>query len=226
LRLAAIIVAAGSSTRAGFDKLFAELAGRPLIQYSLDAFEGAASVDEMVVVCREPSVAITELIASTKLKKVRVVRGGERRQDSVQAGFDACSASANFVAVHDAARPLIVPREIERVFRAAQRQGAAVLASPVTDTLKLADANQLVCGSIERENVFAMQTPQIFARQLLLDAYERVRRELLTITDEVSAVQLLGAKVEIVPAEEQNMKVTFAGDLVLAETILRQRQPG
>jgi len=127
------------------------------------------------------------------------------------------------VAVHDAARPLITPREIERVFSAARKHGAAVLAAPITDTLKFADANQVVSGSIDRQNVFAMQTPQIFRRASLLEAYERVSRNSLIVTDEVSAIEHAGGSIVIVPAQDHNLKITYAGDLPIAESILKQR---
>jgi 2-C-methyl-D-erythritol 4-phosphate cytidylyltransferase len=225
LSLTAIIVAAGHSTRAGFDKLLAPMAGRPVVQYSIEAFQQTPCVDEIVLVCRDAiKDRILELIAPATIKKVSaIVRGGERRQDSVAAGLAAISPATEFVAVHDAARPLITPEEIERVFHAAQKHGAAALAVSATDTLKLADANQFVCGSIERENVFAMQTPQIFARDVLIRAYQRVEREGTRITDEVSAVQNTGAKVAIVSAKGDNMKITFASDLSKAELILQQR---
>ena len=222
MRLSAIIVAAGSSTRVGFDKLFAQLAGRSVIQHTLEAFEQAPEVDEIILVCRE----ITTISAlAAQMKKVHaVIPGGERRQDSVAAGLRAVSTAANYIAVHDAARPLITPAEINRVFFEAQQHGAAVLASPLIDTLKLADSEQFVTGSVDRANVFAMQTPQIFARDLLLAAFHRVTKESLTITDEVSAVQNTGIRVKIVPARCENMKITFARDLAVADFILRQRQ--
>jgi 2-C-methyl-D-erythritol 4-phosphate cytidylyltransferase len=225
LSLSTIIVAAGSSTRVGFDKLLAPIAGQPVIQYSIEAFQQAECVDEIVLVCSDATRdSILRLIAATTIKKVStIIRGGERRQDSVAAGLQAISEAVDFVAVHDAARPLITPCEIERVFSAAHKEGAAVLATPITDTLKLATSDGLICGSIDRENVFATQTPQIFARQLLVDAYDRVSRESRHITDEVSAVQAMGTKVVIVPAEDENMKITFPGDLPMVELILRQR---
>jgi 2-C-methyl-D-erythritol 4-phosphate cytidylyltransferase len=221
--LSAIIVAAGTSTRAGFDKLFAKIAGRPVIEHSLTAFEETPCVDEIIVVCRDAAKdLIAKLIAP--MRKVRaIVRGGERRQDSVAAGLGVIVKSAEFVAVHDAARPLITPREIERVFMAAKKQGAAALATPITDTIKLATHDGMICGSIDRENVFAMQTPQIFARQLLANAYARLAGERHIITDEVSAVQNTGAKVAVVRAEDENMKITFANDLAIAELILQRR---
>jgi 2-C-methyl-D-erythritol 4-phosphate cytidylyltransferase len=221
--LTAIIVAAGSSKRAGFDKLLAKIANRPVIQHTLAAFENATCVNDVLVVSRE-TVAMRHFIVKTNLRKVRrVVRGGVRRQDSVWAGLSALDSEVEFVAVHDAARPLITPREIERVFAAARKHGAAALAAPITDTLKLADANHVVTDSIDREDVFAMQTPQIFRRDLLSRAYEQVKKDSLTVTDEVSAIEYAGGRVVIVPAEDHNFKITYANDLLLAEAILKQR---
>lgn len=221
--LTAIIVAAGSSKRAGFDKLVAKIAGRSVIEHTLAAFESAVCVDDLLVVSRGTGT-VRDFIMKTKLRKIcRVVRGGARRQDSVQAGLNALDDDVDFVAIHDAARPLITSREIERVFAAARKHDAAALAAPITDTLKLADANHVVSGSIDRESVFAMQTPQIFRRDLLSQAYEQVEKDFLNVTDEVSAMEHVGGKIVIVPAEDYNFKITYANDLALAEAILKQR---
>jgi 2-C-methyl-D-erythritol 4-phosphate cytidylyltransferase len=221
--LSAIIVAAGSSTRAGFDKLFSKIGDRSVLEHALAAFEEAESVSEIIVVCRDPKL-VQDAIKRAGFRKIHVVvRGGERRQDSVQAGLKELTENSEFVAVHDAARPLITPREIERVFSTAQKHDAAVLAAPVTDTLKFSDRSYFVTGSIDRKNVFAMQTPQIFRQQLLVDAYLRVAQNSLTITDEVSVVEHAGGRIAIVPAEDHNLKITFASDLPVAEFILEQR---
>ena len=221
--LTAIIVAAGSSKRVGFDKLFSKIGDGSVLEHALMAFEEAESVSEIIVVCRD-SKLVQDAINRAGFRKVHaLVRGGERRQDSVQSGLKEVTENFEFVAVHDAARPLITPREIERVFSAARKHGAAVLAAPITDTLKFADANQVVSGSIDRQNVFAMQTPQIFRRQLLVDAYQRVAENSVTITDEVSAIEHAGGKIAIVAAEDHNLKITYASDLPVAEFILKQR---
>jgi len=221
--LSAIIVAAGSSKRVGFDKLFSKIGDRSVLEHALAAFEAAESVSEIIVVCRDLKL-IQDVINRADFRKVRaVVRGGERRQDSVQSGLNAVDQASEFVAVHDAARPLITPHEIERVLSVARKHAAAVLAAPITDTIKFADANQVVSGSIDRQNVFAMQTPQIFRRESLLDAYERVSRNSLTVTDEVSAIEHAGGSIVIVPAQDHNLKITYASDLPLAEFILKQR---
>ena len=221
--LSAIIVAAGSSKRVGFDKLFSKIGDRSVLEHALAAFEAAESVSEIIVVCRDLKL-VQNVINRADFRKVRaVVRGGERRQDSVQSGLNAVDQASEFVAVHDAARPLITPHEIERVLSVARKHAAAVLAAPITDTIKFADANQVVSGSIDRQNVFAMQTPQIFRRESLLDAYERVSRNSLIVTDEVSAIEHAGGSIVIVPAQDHNLKITYASDLPLAEFILKQR---
>src|SRR2546430_6336268 len=148
--LTAIIVAAGSSKRVGFDKLFSRLGDRSVLEHALAAFEKAESVSGIIVVCRDPKL-VQDAINRARGRKVRaVVRGGERRQDSVQAGLKELAENSEFVAVHDAARPLITPREIERVFSAARENGAAGLAGPVPATPQFAPPNQVVHGPAQR----------------------------------------------------------------------------
>src|SRR5690349_15918985 len=159
--LSAIIVAGGSSRRMGFDKLFALVAGEPVIAHAVRAFEGASSINEIVVVAREERHReIGELIRAKAFKKVRsIAPGGERRQDSVRAGMDRVDRESTYIAVHDAARALIRPEQIERAFQQCALHGAAALAEPINDTLKLADANTFVAGSVDRHQLYAMQTP-------------------------------------------------------------------
>ena len=221
--LTAIIVAAGSSHRMGFDKLFALLGDNPVVVHTLQAFEGAKCVDEIILVGRADRLAeLQELVRRSAFKKVRhVVSGGLHRQDSVQAGINLLAADANYVAVHDAARPLITPEKIGCVFAECQIHGAAALAEPITDTLKRADGEYFVCGGVDRVGLYAMQTPQIFSRDLLTRAYDAVAAGKLAVTDEVSAVEQLGAKVLLVPNDEFNLKITYPRDLLLAECFLR-----
>ncbi len=225
--LSAIIVAGGSSERMGFDKLLALLGDKPVLVHTIDAFENTDSVREIILVAREERIReFEELIRQSPFKKVRrVVAGGKHRQDSVRAGLDSLDASAAYVAVHDAARPLVMPQQIERVLAVAREQGAAALAEPVTDTLKRADQNRLVTGGVSRDGLYAMQTPQIFARELLERAYAGVAEKNLSVTDEVSAVEHLGAKVVLVPNDEWNIKITYPRDLFLAQAALARRAP-
>jgi 2-C-methyl-D-erythritol 4-phosphate cytidylyltransferase len=219
--LTAIIVAAGSSQRMGFDKLSAPIAGKPVIEHTIDAFERANSVADIIVVTREDRLA--ELGKLTQGKVREVIAGGEHRQDSVRAGLQHLNPETKYVAVHDAARPLVTPEQIERVFAECQQHGAAALAEPASDTLKRADKNLQVTGSVDRNQLFIMQTPQVFERKLLEEAYAAVLAKKLRITDEVSAVEHLGRKVVLVPHEDSNFKITYERDLPLAEFILRQR---
>jgi 2-C-methyl-D-erythritol 4-phosphate cytidylyltransferase len=223
--LTAIIVAAGDSRRMGFDKLFAEIAGRPVIAHTIRPFERAGCVGEVIVVAREDRLdEIKTIVRDENFKKVRsIVAGGKHRQDSVRAGLDHLDAAARFVAVHDAARPLITGEQIELVFEQCRIHAAASLAEPVSDTLKYADAEFLVTGSVDRHQLYAMQTPQIFERQLIEDAYRAVYAENASVTDEVSAIERLGREVILVPTEDLNFKITYPRDLALAEFVLTQR---
>jgi len=223
--LTAIIVAAGSSQRMGFDKLFALLGDQPVVAHTVQAFESAECVDEIILVGREDRLAeLRELSARGEFKKVRhIIAGGVHRQDSVQAGLNLLGPATRYVAVHDAARPLITAEQIERVFASCQVHGAAALAEPITDTLKRADQECFVCGGVDRAGLYAMQTPQIFSRDLLVEACAAVAARKLSITDEVSAVELLGAKVLLVPNNEFNPKITYPRDLLLAQSFLTRR---
>jgi len=223
--LSAIIVAAGGSRRMGFDKLFAPIAGKLLLAHSIGAFERAESVGEVIVVAQgDRHREIEEMARAENFAKVKtIVTGGDRRQDSVRAGLEKLSEKAHYAAVHDAARPLITPQQVERVYEVCRARGAAASAEPVTDTLKHADVDLAVTGSVDRHQLFAMQTPQIFEAKLLREAYRAVFDQNISVTDEVSAVERLGRKVFLVPNEDVNFKITYPQDLPLAEFVLRQR---
>jgi len=223
--LSAIIVAGGSSQRMGFDKLFAMIAGEPVIAHAIRAFDRASSVSEIIVAAREERHdEIKKISRDAGFKKVRsIVPGGERRQDSVRAGLDRVGRKAKYVAVHDAARPLITQEQIERAFKQCRVHGAAALAQPVNDTLKRADVNLVVSDSVDRHQLYAMQTPQIFERKLIGDAYRAVYAENISVTDEVSAVERLGHKIALVLHDDFNFKITYPRDLSVAKFILRER---
>ena len=223
--LTAIIVAAGSSRRMGSDKLFEIMAGKPVIAHTIDAFELADSVGEIIVVTRDDRCnEIRKLTCNQSFKKVRaIITGGERRQDSVRAGLENLRRDARYIAVHDAARPLVRPEQIERVFEQCRVHGAAALAEPINDTLKRADIDLAVTDSVDRHQLYAMQTPQIFERAWIEEAYRDVYAKKVSVTDEVSAVERLGRKVFLVPNDDFNFKITYPRDLPLAEFVLNQR---
>jgi 2-C-methyl-D-erythritol 4-phosphate cytidylyltransferase len=221
--VAAIIVAAGSSRRMGFDKIFAQLNGKPVLYWSLAAFQACPDVDEIFVVTREDRMAEVEATAKdggiTKFQ--RTVEGGAERHLSVWNGLKAVESDrSKFVAIHDAARPLVTPKLIADCFALACQQGAACCASPIPDTVKRASHEMIVTDSVDRQNLWAMQTPQIFSTTMILQAYASLMAHNELVTDEVSAVQKLGKRVALLPNDDYNFKITFARDLPLAEQVL------
>jgi 2-C-methyl-D-erythritol 4-phosphate cytidylyltransferase len=223
--LTAIIVAAGDSRRMGFDKLFVTIAGRPVIAHTIHAFERAACVGGIIVIARgDRHAEIKTIVRDENFKKVRsIIPGGTHRQDSVCAGLGHLEATARYVAIHDAARPLITAEQIELVLEQCRLHAAASLAEPISDTIKYADNEFFVTSPVDRHQLYAMQTPQIFERQLIQDAYRSVYAENASVTDEVSAVERLGRKVILVPNKDLNFKITYPRDLALAEFVLTQR---
>lgn len=218
----AIIVAAGSSRRAGFDKLAAPLAGLPVLCRSVSAFARAGACS-IIVVCPEERWAALRPWEHAGQTPIQRVDGGARRQDSVQAGLRALPQGAHWVAVHDAARPLITPQGILACLEAAKENGAAACAHPVVDTLKRADAAARTLPElVSREGLWGMETPQIFSVDLLTRAYEKVMAEGVEITDEVSALEQLGRSTALVQVGP-NMKITLPGDLELAELLFTHR---
>jgi len=222
--LSAIIVAAGSSERMGFDKLFALVSGKPIIAHTIAAFENTKCVDEIILVGRADSLGELGKLIGKPTKVKQIIAGGAERSDSVHAGLEHVDPKSDFIAVHDAARPMITPEKIERVLEVARTSGgAASLAEPINDTLKRPDADFAVKESVDRSGIYGMQTPQVFARKILEDAYHLVAKKKIAVTDEVSAVELLGHKIILVPNHDFNFKITYPRDLPLAEFVLRQR---
>lgn len=221
--LTAIIVAAGSSERMGFDKLFALVSGKPVIAHTIAAFENTKCVDEIILVGRADGLGELRKLINQPSKVKQIVAGGAERSDSVRAGLEHVDPKSDYVAVHDAARPMITPEKITRVFEAARANSAASLAEPINDTLKRADSDLAVKESVDRSGIYGMQTPQVFEKKLLEEAYELVAKKKISVTDEVSAIELLGRKVVLVPNYDFNFKVTYPRDLPLAEFVLKQR---
>ncbi len=219
---AAVIVAAGSGRRAGFDKLAAPLAGLPVLRRSVDAFV-EAGCEAVVVVCPPERWELVGLGAADFPVPVLRVDGGAERQDSVAAGLAVLPLAVRWVAVHDGARPLITPAGIRACLAACSRTGAAACAHPVVDTLKRADAEgRSLPEPVSREGLWGMETPQIFDRRLLELAYEQVKERDLVVTDEVSALEAIGVSTVLVQVGA-NMKITLPGDLELAECLWKNR---
>jgi 2-C-methyl-D-erythritol 4-phosphate cytidylyltransferase len=224
--VSALIVAAGRSRRMGFDKIFAPLAGRPVLYYSLRAFTDCPEIDEILVVTHEDRVDdVEELVDRERLEKVsKVITGGAERHLSVWNGLQAIdSQGSEFVAIHDGARALTTPEVISECLAMARVSGAACCASQIPDTVKRACPEQMVTESVERTGLWAMQTPQIFASSLILQAYASVIAKHEMVTDEVSAVQKLGTRIALLKNDDWNFKITFPHDLELAEHVLSLR---
>ena len=225
--VSAIIVAAGSSRRMGSDKLFAPLAGHPVLWHSLRAFNDTKEIDEIIVVTKDDRMDEVEaLVAGSRFKKVsKVVGGGTERHLSVWNGLQTVqSRGSEYIAIHDGARPLTTPQLIRACLAEAQLHGAACCASPIPDTVKRASIEQMVEASVERTGLWAMQTPQVFSSSLILQAYAQIMSRHEMVTDEVSAVQKLGRKIALLKNEDWNFKITFPHDLELAEHVLALRE--
>ena len=206
---AAIIVASGSSRRMGFDKLAALIDGNPVLWHSVRAFSSNSSITQVVVVTpRERFEWLSDLG-----EKLHRVDGGKERPDSVNAGLAALNPNITHVAIHDGARPLVSPQSIIATFEAAQKTGAAALARRVTETLKRSSPEGVTTESVSRENLWIMETPQIFSRVLIKQAYQQVASGDAQITDEVSALQLLGQGTTLVENAQPNPKITVQADL-------------
>jgi 2-C-methyl-D-erythritol 4-phosphate cytidylyltransferase len=217
----AIIAAAGRGRRFGEgDKLFAPLAGRPLIAHTLIAFEVCRLIDTVVLVLTEENLErACRLVDAAGFDKVAVIcPGGPRRQDSVRLGLEALG-ECRWVVVHDGARPLVTAALIEAGLAAAAETGAAIAAVPLADTLKEAADDGLVRRTLDRHNLWAAQTPQVFDYDLLWEAHRQAEGE---VTDDAALVEALGRRVKVFPGSARNLKVTTAADLALAQALLAE----
>ena len=224
MKAAAILVAAGSSTRMGFDKLTTPLAGQPLLYWSLQAVQDCAEISMAILVCAPQRTKEFAALAKSFPKISRIVAGGAERSASVLNGLLALSPNPpDFVAVHDAARPLATPALFTQILAAAEKHRAASAAHPVADSLHRANADGLLHETLSRQNLFAMETPQAAAFPDLLAA---IRAHGSGATDEVGA--LIAAGIHPVPVLHgaPNFKITHPADLPVAEEILKTRQAG
>ena len=219
----AVILAAGSSTRMGTDKSVLTLDGIPVIIRAVQAFETHDLVDEIIVVTKEESVPmIADLCAQYALKKVRrVMAGGATRAESSLIGVTAVDKKAEYIAIHDGARPLITQKVITDALYAARDYHAAVPVIPSTDTLRMVE-NGFIGGDVDRDSVIRIQTPQIFDADLIKGALTYAVDKNVTVTDDSSAVRLTGFKIKTVEGDVNNIKLTTPEDVPVAEAILKE----
>ena len=202
---------------AGADKLFTEVAGQPLLAHAIAPFQECASIDRIVLVMAPLNLKrgrdLVERYGFTKA--TALVKGGERRQDSVRLGLEALGG-CDYVAVHDGARPLVTPELIARGLEAARETGAAAPALPIADTVKEAGPNGIVLRTLDRSRLWAVQTPQVFRYELLLRAHREITAD---VTDDAAMVEALGDPVRLFEGSRANIKVTTVEDLTLIKAL-------
>lgn len=223
--VSAIIVAAGQSRRMGGDtsKQFILIDGMPVIVRTLKAFEIAERIREVVIAARQEDIPqMYALIQDYEITKVKqIITGGETRQESVFRAIAQVDENADFLAIHDGARPLIRPQEIDLAVSAAVEHGAAALGVPVKDTVKQVDADGKIVDTPERSTLWAVQTPQVFSRALYLRAAEQAGEAAAQLTDDCQLIERTGAPVYLVRGAYANLKITTPEDVFAAEGILR-----
>jgi len=221
----AIIVAAGKGTRMGanVDKLWLEVAGRPVVAHTWKQFNDAPSIDEIILVVRDGMQDhFAELAAKYLFQKpFRLVTGGAERQDSVWNGLEAVSAKAKIVAIQDAARPCTGAALIAATIEAARETGAAVAAQPVADTIKETADGNIISRTVDRSKLWSVQTPQTFRVEIIRNALATARQKGLVLTDDTAACELIGQPVRLVKSTAPNPKVTVPADLPFIESLLR-----
>lgn len=227
--VSAVILAGGSGTRVGGDKTkqMLEICGKPLVVHTLLAFQKSEYINEIVVVAKKEELDSYESFKKEYgiSKITKVVVGGETRQESVKNGFDAIDPSADYVAIHDGARALITEEQIKAVVMGAMAHGAAIAATKAVDTIKYSEGVKIE-QTVPREHVWLAQTPQIFKDEIYRAAIYTAQNEGFVGTDDSSLVEHIGIGVYLVDTGHENFKVTYKGDLVRAEQILRERKDG
>ena len=227
-RVAALIPAAGEGRRMGgtIPKQFLQIGGREILARTLEVFEACAAIDEVWVVVAAEHCAWCQdtIVERYGLRKVRgVVAGGATRQESVWRGLQQIAETAELVVVHDGVRPLVSELLVQQTLESASRHGAAIAAVPLKDTLKRVSEAGQVEGTVPRERLWRIQTPQAFQHTLLRMAFQHAWRQGLQATDEAGLIEALGYPVQIVPSYEYNVKITTPDDLMWCETFLRHR---
>lgn len=224
-KVSAIIVAAGKGSRMGaaVNKQFLMLSNKPVLAYTLEAFERAEIISEIIVVVhRDDHKLFKECILPYGFQKITAVAdGGSDRQASVYNGLLRVGPESDIIAVHDGARPLVTPAIISASVAAASRYGSACVGVPVKDTIKRVNPDQMVLDTPDRSMLWAIQTPQTFQREILMKAHEKAIAERYRGTDDAVLVERLGVPVRMVMGSYTNLKITTAEDLAVAEAFLK-----
>lgn len=222
--VSAIVVAAGSGKRMNMkeNKIFADVDGRPVIFYSLFALSKSDFIDEIIIVTKEEYILlVSDIVRVYDIKKVsKIIPGGKTRTESVKNGL--IQAKGDFVAVHDGARPCVKTSDIDKTIKVAKKTFAAALGTKVFDTLKKTDENGKICNTVDRNNIWQVQTPQVFRKDLLVYAYEN--GDTNNATDDCMLLESLNTPVYMVEGHRDNLKITVFDDLKLAEKNLAEEE--
>jgi 2-C-methyl-D-erythritol 4-phosphate cytidylyltransferase len=207
----------------GTDKAFLSLGSKPVVVWALLAFEGCTAIDRIVLVVRKDQmVAAKTVVQMFGLAKVtEIVAGGPKRQESVRRGLEAVDPDTRIVVVHDGARPCVSSELIVETINAAKKHGTGIAATRIVDTVKYVERGSLVGHTVDRSKLWAVQTPQAFKLDILTRAYKKLEEDGATVTDEATAVELLGEPVRLVEWQKPNMKITVVEDLAIAAALLR-----
>jgi 2-C-methyl-D-erythritol 4-phosphate cytidylyltransferase len=226
-----IIVAGGSGSRMGssLNKIFLKINGKPILYWTLSAFQNSPTIDKIVISAKESDFSqIKKIIKKYHFNKfVGFSQGGELRQDTV---FNALNfikdkvSKKDIVGVHNAANPFVSADEIKSVFLAAKKYKSALLAQPASSTIKIADQNNFVSQSPKRELCFYAQTPQVARFDILYSSYQKIFKQKLITTDDAQVLEFNGFKPKIIPCSPNNFKITYPQDLVLAKYLLKSKQ--
>lgn len=218
----AIVLGAGSGTRMKIDKskLLLEIAGKTVIERSVEAFLNIDGIDRVIVTARDFDIEqFSKLIND---ERVSFVVGGSTRQESVKNAVMSVD-EADLVIIHDGARPLILKEDIEKTIESAKQFGASAVGVPVKDTIKVIDDNSVVISTPDRSKLFAVQTPQIFSFEMYKKALSKAEQDNMDFTDDCQLIEYIGGKVKMVQGSYDNIKITTPDDIALAENILRNR---
>lgn len=224
--VSAIILAAGKSSRMGTDKILMNICGNQAILYTLQVFEKSKVIDEIIIVGTEANKCeILKLVKKNNISKFKKFAiGGQTRQESTFNGVKLCDAKASHFAIHDGARVLISDSEIERVVQKSLKKKAAVLGVPVKDTIKLIDEEGMVINTPNRSNLWAVQTPQVFEKDLYLRAMDKAKTDNLNFTDDSQLIEGINECVYMVKGLYSNIKLTTEDDIKICEKVITDRK--
>ena len=219
-----VLLAGGSGSRMKADrpKQFLNLLGRPVLEWDLQLLLGIEGLDRIVLVIAEEYRSLDFLQPALKDERLVFANPGKERQNSVENGLAQIGEDCTLVAIHDAARPLTIDA-IDRCFADAAEHNAAVLAVPCKPTIKESNDGEFVAKTLDRSKLWDVQTPQILRPQMLRDGFKNANEKNLAVTDDVSVVELMGKPVKLTVGEYTNLKLTTPEDMIIAETILRDR---